>query len=109
MPKLNGRQTKKKKKRNDTEDLLRLVGQSMNPDKKALSLDAANLLQDVGRCYTETGRHVGETDGNQLLALIGASSADQAVRAVDMAADPARIAGELCYRVVGRVVCTRSC
>lgn len=93
MPKPNMK-NKKKKQHNDAEDLLKMIGQCANPDKKSLSTDAANLLQDVGRCYTETGRHAGETDGNNLLALIGASSADQAVKAVGHSAEPAKIAGE---------------
>ncbi|OQR73452.1 hypothetical protein BIW11_03577 [Tropilaelaps mercedesae] len=102
MPKSKAAQKGKKKRRTESDDLLKMIGSSANPDKRGVSVDAINLLQDVGRSYTETGRYVGETSGDNLLELIGAGSADQAVRAVAPNMDPAKIAAQVQAEVEAR-------
>lgn len=97
MPRQKKGSRKTNKKRlsgNDGEDLLKMIGLSSNPDKKYMTNESINLLEEIGRCYTETGRHTGETEGDNLLMLIGASSADQAVKAVNCAPDPSSIVGK---------------
>ncbi|XP_022655074.1 uncharacterized protein LOC111247860 [Varroa destructor] len=98
MPRQKKGSRKTKKKRlsgNDGEDLLKMIGLSSNPDKKYMTNESINLLEEIGRCYTETGRHTGETEGDNLLMLIGASSADQAVKAVNCAPDPSSIIAQV--------------
>lgn len=68
---------RKKKTKDIGEDFLRQIGSTDQIDKRRIPDEIEKLAQDIGRSYTETGKLPGTSMADDLMALIGASAADE--------------------------------
>ena len=91
---MSSKNKRRKKKDLGAEELLKRIGSAAEAEKRRLSPELEQLIRDVGRCYTETGRAAGSTEGDDLMNLIGASASDELADA-GMPLDANQIAARL--------------